>query len=255
MKTALAFGLFVTLLMVPAPDAAAQGNGNGNGNRGRGRDRDRVCFYQDVDYHGWEECYNAGDELSDLKRHNNAISSIRVFGRARVTVYDDTEFDGRSAEFTSNVPDLGRRNMAGSRSWSDRIKSFQIDGASTSSSYGRPGVGLGRPDYGNGQEPRDGICVYEQADYRGRSECWSSGEQVRDLGRQSNLNDRISSIRILGRGVAYIYRDTNFQGESVAVDRDIPNLANLGGRDFGNWNDQVSSLEVEGQRGRARARR
>ena len=55
-----------------------------------GRDnRDRVCFYQDIHFRGWEQCYQAGDEMTDLRGQKNAISSIRIYGRARVIVYDE----------------------------------------------------------------------------------------------------------------------------------------------------------------------
>src|SRR5689334_18220425 len=54
----------------------------------RGRDNDdRVCFYKDAQYQGQARCYRPGDELADLRDQRNEISSIRVFGRARVIVY------------------------------------------------------------------------------------------------------------------------------------------------------------------------
>ena len=245
MKTV--FALAIGILAAFAPDAAAQGN--------RGRDRDRVCFYQDIRYQGWEECYYPGDELPDLRRHNNAISSIRIFGRARITVYDDRNFEGRSADFRSDVPDLGLRNLAGSRSWSDRIESFRIDSGNSATARGRFG-GFGPPDFEESrQDPSNGICVYERADYQGRSECWNSGYQIRDLGRQGDLSDKISSIRVFGRNVVVVYRDIDFQGESIVIDRDTPDLNAIGARTFGNWNDQISSLEIEAERGRPRGRR
>ena len=111
MKTlsALSLGLLFSLTLAPQAGAAPQfGNS-------RNQNRDRVCVYQDIRYQGWEQCYNAGDEVTSLQRRNNAVSSIRIYGRARVTVYDDTEFRGRSAEFTSDVPDLGLRNLSGSK--------------------------------------------------------------------------------------------------------------------------------------------
>lgn len=238
----LALGALACLLIAPAPDAAAQA---GRG-REQERNRDQVCVYQDIQYRGWEQCYNAGDELAKLQNRKDAISSIRIFGRARITVYDGENFEGRSSEFDSNVPDLGLRNLAGSRSWSDRIESFRVsfDNAFTGPGRGR---GLGRPDFGNSNDndPRDGICVYEHANYAGRSQCFSPGEQVRDLGRDGDLSDRISSIRFFGRGTAVLYRDIQFQGERITIDRDVPDLGDIRGRGFGSWNDQISSLVIE----------
>ncbi len=239
--SAFALGLAVSSL-IPLSAAAQVG-------RGRERDRDRVCVYQDIHYQGWEECYSPGDELPNLKRRNDAISSIRIFGRARITVYDDTNFEGRSADFSSSVPDLGLRNLAGSRSWSDRIESFRVNAGPIRTSR------FGGFDQDYRQEPRDGVCVYEHAGYRGRSECWNIGYRIRDLARQGDLSDRISSIRVFGRAAAVIYRDINFQGESIFVDRDAPDLATIGARSSGNWNDQISSLEIEAELGRTRGRR
>jgi hypothetical protein len=245
----------VGLLIIGTFDAAAQ---NGRA-RARGREqvnqRDRVCVYQDIHYQGWEQCYNAGDELSNLNGRKDAISSIRIFGRARITVYEQEDFDGRSAEFTANVPDLGLRSLAGSRSWSDRIESIRI--SSDSAAYGvSRNRGLGRPDFEDSDEDlRNGICVYEHANYQGRSQCFSPGEQVRDLSRQSNLSDRISSIRVFGRSAAVLYRDIQFQGESMTIDQDVSDLAGYRSRGFGNWNDQVSSIEVDSGRIRFRSGR
>jgi hypothetical protein len=247
------FGLLAGLLIVPAPDASAQAG------RGRGRqqnnERDRICVYQDIQYQGWEQCYSAGDELSDLKNRKDSISSIRIFGRARVTVYDSKDFEGRSAEFTSNVPDLGLRSLAGSRSWSDRIESIRVSSDSVRSGQNQ-GRALGRPDFENSDEDlREGICVYEHANFQGRSQCFSPGEQVRDLARQGSWSDKISSIRVFGRTVAVLYRDVQFQGERMTVDEDIFDLAGMGSRSYGSWNDQISSLEIEAGRIRFRTGR
>src|ERR1051325_10096459 len=108
MKTfsVLVLGVVVGLCAVPRVDAAAQYD--------RGSDRargDQVCVYKDINYVGAEQCYRAGDEINNLGAQNNSISSIRVYGRATVTVYEQTAFHGRSAKFTSDVSDLGRRIM------------------------------------------------------------------------------------------------------------------------------------------------
>ena len=75
------------------------------------------------------------------------------------------------------------------------------------------------------QQPRDGICVYDRPNYEGRSECWNQGQNISDLARQGNWSGQISSIRLFGRSVAVVYQDTGYRGESLTVDRDIPDLA------------------------------
>src|SRR5262245_57251250 len=238
----------VTFLFVIwfAPSSAAQA----------GRDnRDRVCFYQDIHYRGWEQCYQAGDEVTDMRGQRNAVSSIRIYGRARLTVYDETELRGNSTEFNSDVPDLGLRNMSGSRSWSDRIESFRIAG-----NFGSvPVAGRGRnnDDWRDDRrdDRRDGICVYENANFRGRSECFGVGEDIRDFARVRGWNDHISSIRVTGDARALVYSDGGFRGQRLVVDRDISDLAVIRLQNGLSWNDQISSLEVQYDRGRGRGRR
>src|SRR5262249_54161294 len=119
MKTlsALAFTLLIGLAVTQHVSAAPQ-----FGARERVQGRDRVCVYKDIRFNGWEECYNVGDEVAHLGSHTKQISSIRVFGRARVVVYEDPEFKGNSAEFSSDVPDLGLRSNGGSHTWNDQIE-------------------------------------------------------------------------------------------------------------------------------------
>jgi len=247
--SAVALSLLISLGSAAYVNAAPQFNVG----RDRAQNRDRVCFYQDIQYQGWEQCYNAGDEVPTLGRRNNAISSIRIYGRARVTIYEDTEFRGRSAEFSSSVPDLGLRNLSGSRSWSDHVSSFRI-----SSDYASGGNNAPIFDRPNART-NDGICVYDRPDYEGRERCWDSGADVVDLDRAGNWSDRISSIRVFGRASAVLYRDVNHNGGSITIDRDVPDLRQISGSGFRNWDRQVSSLIVESDRrgffpGRGRGR-
>ena len=231
--SALACAALFVAAMGSQSDASAQS----------GRGRDRVCVYQDVQYAGWEQCYTPGDEVATLRDRNNNISSIRVYGRVRVTVYEETEFRGRSGEFDSDVADLGLRIVSGSRSWSDRIKSLRVNSDGNSFRSGT-----------DQEELRNGICVYEDPDYRGRSQCWNAGDTAGDLARPDRWSDRVSSIRVFGRSAAILYRDIRFRGSRLVLDHDVPDLAKLSS-DFGNWNDQISSLQVEAERGRGRGRR
>jgi len=231
--------------------------------------RDRVCFYGDVRYQGWEQCYTAGDEITSLGSHKAAASSLRIFGRARVIVWDETGFNGRTTEFTSDVPDLNLRAASGGHTWNDRISSLRVV------SGNEPPVSGGGNRYPDSRYPdnrfpdnrsdnrypeqrvTDGICVFDRPNFEGRSQCWNTGEQLGDLARAGGWSDRISSIRVFGRAAAVLYRDSGFRGESIVVDSDIPDLSRLAARGFGSWNNQISSIQIEerrGGRGRARGR-
>src|SRR5262245_10828189 len=95
--------LWLSLLLVAVAPVAARTQNGRNDNRSSG---DRVCVYQNNYFQGWQECYRPGDEIADLHSHGNSISSIRVYGRAVVTIYDRSNFEGASAQVSSEVQDL-----------------------------------------------------------------------------------------------------------------------------------------------------
>jgi hypothetical protein len=87
--------------------------------------RDGACFYQDNNFRGPSFCVEAGDALNMLPSGtNDRVSSIRLFGQAVVTVYDNTRFGGESLRFDSDVRDLERENF------NDVISSIRVDGGS-----------------------------------------------------------------------------------------------------------------------------
>ena len=118
--------------------------------------------------------------------------------------------------------------------------------------------------------PRDGVCVYELPNYQGRWECWNQGQSIASLARQDNATSQVSSIRLFGRAIAVVYQGANYQGESMTVDRDIPDLAevavrnnrgnargqgqqNSNGRSRANargttWDQHIASIHVQEQR-------
>jgi len=259
MKTfwTLGLGLLFSFSLVPQLSAAPQfGN-----SRQRDQGRDRVCVYKDIQFQGVEQCFNVGDSLATLQSLNGQVSSIRIYGRASINVYDQTNFRGHSTSFNTNMPDLGQVRIDG-KSWSDRIQSMQI----TSGNGSTGTYGSAPPVYGGNQYPSqypnqqisEGVCVYERPNYQGRSQCWGEGEQLNDLARAGNWNNRISSIRVFGRTTAVVYRDIGFGGANMVVNRDISDLAQVSGPGFRSWDHQISSVRIEdgrnGNNGRGRAR-
>jgi hypothetical protein len=215
-----------------ASPAFAQGRDR---DRDDNRDPDRVCFYRDVNFQGASWCYRPGDELADLRNQKNEISSIRVYGRARVRVYDQEEFSGASEEFDRDVTDLTLRVLEGRRNWNDRIDSFQVVAINRGFGFGR-GRGRGG-DRDERPSSRDRICIYEDVNFGGRSQCWDVDGEERNLSG-SGWNDRVSSIRIYGRARVELYRDADYRGGRLRLDRDTPDLGAM------NWDDQVSSFQV-----------
>jgi hypothetical protein len=258
-KLGLICGSFLISCLMPA-FAAAQFNRGG----------DRVCFYQDNNYRGNDRCYAPGDEISDIR--NARISSIRIDGRARVIVYGERNFRGNEVEFRNDVPDLAQVRIPGSRSsWNDRIGSIRVVSDNgrydsrndrQSGRYGYPNPqdnypypqGRSQSRYPQSGNNDEGVCVYEKPNYQGRSQCWSSSVDLGDLG-PSGWSDKIQSVRVYGGARVMAFRDIHYQGERVLIDRDVANLDDLGMRAAGNWNRQISSLQVEGARGNGRYRR
>jgi hypothetical protein len=90
--------------------------------------------------------------------------------------------------------------------------------------------------WGNPETPREGVCFYEDADFRGRWFCARTGEDSSEMPR--GMNDRISSIRIFGRTEVEVFRDIRYRGASARFATDVRNLQREG------WNDIVSSIRV-----------
>ncbi len=98
-----------------------------------------------------------------------------------------------------------------------------------------------QPRWGRERMPQAGACFFEDVEFRGRWFCVQPGERFDSM--PSGMNDKISSIRILGNSEVFVFRDKNLHGRSSSFAHDVPDLRRDG------WNDQVSSLEVRGGRG------
>ena len=111
MKRALGFAylaLFVLgLIHTLSPRLEAQNRIRNTSNQ----PLDGACFYLDADYRGDSFCMNAGESRRNVEaRLNDRISSVRVFGRAQVLVYENENFGGASRTFVRDVSNLGNFN-------------------------------------------------------------------------------------------------------------------------------------------------
>jgi len=132
-----------------------------------------------------------------------------------------------------DVPDLRLRAIEGRRNWNDRIDSFRVIAFNR---RGR-GFGFGRDEDRDNRPARDRICVYEDINYGGRSQCWNADEEERNLNGRG-WNDRISSIRVYGRARIEVYRDADYRGQRLRIEHDSADLGAI------NWSDQISSFQV-----------
>jgi hypothetical protein len=129
MKTAVVLSVLATCLITPALASAQYGRVPRSG----------ACFYRDSDFRGQSFCIDAGQEERRLPGGlRNEVSSIRTFGNVEVVVYENSDFEGRSLRFTSDVRDLQRENF------NDKVSSVQVRGRGYGG--GRPGRPTQDPD-------------------------------------------------------------------------------------------------------------
>lgn len=95
-----------------------------------------ACFYRDADFRGDYFCANGGGAFSSLPPGmNDQVSSIRMFGNAAVTLFQNERFRGRSRDFVGDVRNLREEH------WNDRISSVRV-----AKTFWRGGHYSGSPD-------------------------------------------------------------------------------------------------------------
>lgn len=146
--------------------------------------KDGACFYRDANYRGEYFCVESGRDMGTLPDEvTDSISSMRVFGRAEVTVFVDSRFRGRSQRFTSDVSNFKQKDL------NDKIASIRVRGGS-GSGWGGFGGSQNNPDVivrrayedvlGRQPDP-DGLRLYRS---RIIDDGWSE-KDVRDALRKS----------------------------------------------------------------------
>ena len=120
--------LLVLLLFVSSPLAFAQWQW------GRPRaPKAGACFYKEGDFGGDYFCLKVGERWPSMPAgFNDKISSIRVFGKARVRIFNAANFGAPNLLIDHNVGDLRRVPVSVSdsrfrnKNWNDRISSIAV---------------------------------------------------------------------------------------------------------------------------------
>ena len=91
--------------------------------------RGGACFFQRQNYGGNYFCMANGEMASSLPLgFNDRISSVRIFGNATASFYNDRNFRGIRLPLTRNIADL--RNIPArdnpSKNWNNRISSIAV---------------------------------------------------------------------------------------------------------------------------------
>jgi len=94
-----------------------------------GRPHDGACFFTSANYSGDYFCQSRGTALNVPKGFNDKISSIHVYGRVSITMYNDANYAGFSAVTRSSVPDLRAWRVQGysNKDWNNRISSLRLN--------------------------------------------------------------------------------------------------------------------------------
>ena len=105
-----------------------------------------------------------------------------------------------------------------------------------------------------------GIAIYEHANFQGRSSqvlrdisdlkdvsgpCEHESSDANGTTTYRDWNDCISSLRVAPGWRATVYRDTGYDGQSLDVTEDVPNLQLVPGScSHDGLNDCISSIQV-----------
>lgn len=130
------FCCLIFLCMVSAALISAQNRNPWDYRNGRNWDpswnnrpnpRAGACIYTTAHFTGNHFCVARGDRLPSLPGNfGDNVSSIRLFGNARIIVFNDRNFSGGSQEFRSSVSDLRNRQFRDGHTWNNRISSVIV---------------------------------------------------------------------------------------------------------------------------------
>lgn len=100
-----------------------------------------ACFYHGENFKGDYFCMKEGERWPSVPDgFNDKITSIRVFGTARVRIFNDSNFKGVNFYVDHNVKDLRSTPVSDnpSKTWNNRISSIAVFPQSKDE-WGHPG--------------------------------------------------------------------------------------------------------------------
>jgi len=86
-----------------------------------------ACFYTSYGFQGNHFCVRGGDSLPRLPGNfGDNISSIQIFGGARVQIFNDRNFSNGSISINRSVADLRNVPFRGGHTWNNRVSSMIV---------------------------------------------------------------------------------------------------------------------------------
>ena len=87
-----------------------------------------ACFFADPGFRGNHFCVRAGDRLPSLPGNfGDNISSVQVYGRTNVRIFNDRNFKGGGETLRGSAPDLRQYRFRDGHTWNDRISSIAMN--------------------------------------------------------------------------------------------------------------------------------
>lgn len=251
------------LLFVHQPLWADRDSFRHDDRRSRG-ERPIAILYGDAGFQGDSYEIFPGDEIPDLRavrfqgggKINDHISSIRIRGGLRLVVYADPRFRGDRLVLEADVPDLRHlmRPSQGVGSWDDTITAVRADLPQ------RPEPPRADRDDDRRDPPRrephgrrGPVCIilYSDPNFQGDSLELEPGTEIGDLRSTSfrgghKINDRISSIRVLGGLHVTVFADPRCRGDQLFLTEDVADLRKLTRptAEKGTWDDTITAVRV-----------
>ena len=177
-----------------------------------------VYLYDDPNYEGRCAKFTTGSPDLRALGFDDIASSIRMVGGWMGVLYRDLSGGGIAETFTGDDP-----NLADNQIGDNQVTSVQVERA----------VPVPEANACNGVA---GVYLYEHPNYQGR--CVRLTGDVPDM-RVFGFDDTASSIRFVGRWMAWLYRDLSSTGIVTSFTGDDPNLA-----DDMVGDNQVTSIQV-----------
>jgi Beta/Gamma crystallin len=170
--------------------------------RSRDLPRDGACFYKDANYRGDFFCAEAGEDLSSMPSGaNNEVSSIRIYGRVDIRVFEDSRYRGASLRVDSDLRDLQ------SEGFNDKISSIEIERRSGRGSSGGGRSGPANPELIIRRAYQDILRRDPDADgmrsYRSKiiDDGWTERDVREDLRRSAEYRDKTTMTREQAEGI------------------------------------------------------
>lgn len=212
-----------------------------------GQERGRVILYSDADFRGSSLVLKAGEEVRDFAlrtyddgvQANDSVSSIRIEGDVAIELYSNAAFRGGTLVLKDSLANLDDiPGPSRKRNWNDILSSvIVLEDREHRRRRVSPGAAVAERETAR-------VELFTNANYQGPSIVVEVDNRLPDLSRlrfpERNFNDRVSSIRVVGRVRLLVYQHTDYRGEPMEITASVPNLDHFPG-----WNDSISSLRTE----------